>query len=379
MTTKNPPDSKLLPALVSEGQVLAHVNGCLGVITLNRANARNALSLAMIRDMTQLLHHWSRTPQVQAVLIMGAGFEGKAPVFCAGGDIRFFHQAALSGDPALEDFFTEEYELNYLIHTYTKPYIALMDGVVMGGGMGISKGAKLRVLSERSRLAMPETLIGLFPDVGGGWFLSQCPGRVGEWLALTGASIGAGDAIAFDLGDVFVPSSAWPDMLRALLQDTQTSAEHVVATVMSHADLAPAADHSLDLRANIDKHFAGATLSDISASLAAAQDDWSAKTLASLRKCSPVMLAVSLEQVRRARNLNLAEDLRMERDLVHHCFHLREGAASETVEGIRALVIDKDHQPRWNPSRIEDVSPAMVAAFFESPWTPQNHPLRDLK
>ncbi len=379
MAMTNPLDSTLLPDLVSAGQVLAHVNGCLGVITLNRAQARNALSLAMIRDITRLLHHWTRTPQVQAVLIMGAGREGKAPAFCAGGDIRFFHQAALSGDPTLDDFFTEEYELNHLIHSYTKPYIALMDGVVMGGGMGISKGAKLRVLSERSRLAMPETQIGLFPDVGGGWFLSQCPGRVGEWLALTGASIGAGDAIAFDLGDVFVPSCAWPDMLQALLHDPQTSAERVVATVMSHADLAPAADHSLALRASIDQHFAGATLGDICASLAAAPDDWSASTLATLRKHSPLMLAVTLEQVRRARGMNLAEDLRMERDLVHHCFHLRTGAASETVEGIRALVIDKDRQPRWNPPRIEDVSPAMVAAFFESPWTPQNHPLRDLK
>ena len=379
MAMTNQTEPKLLPALVSDGQVLAHVNGCLGVITLNRAQARNALSLAMIRDITRLLHHWTRTPEVQAVLILGAGLEGKAPAFCAGGDIRFFHKAALSGDPTLEDFFTEEYELNYLIHSYTKPYIALMDGVVMGGGMGISKGAKLRVLSERSRLAMPETQIGLFPDVGGGWFLSQCPGRVGEWLALTGASIGAGDAIAFDLGDVFVPSCAWPDMLRALLHDPQTSAERVVATVMSHAELAPAADHSLALRASIDQHFAGATLGDICASLAAAPDDWSATTLATLRKHSPLMLAVTLEQVRRARSMNLAEDLHMERDLVYHCFHLRTGAASETVEGIRALVIDKDRQPRWNPPRIEDVSPAMVAAFFESPWTPQNHPLRDLK
>lgn len=381
MAVANPlnPHSKPLPTLVSEGQVLAHLNGCLGVITLNRANALNALSLAMIRDITQLLRHWASTPEVQAVVILGAGREGKAPAFCAGGDIRFFHQAALAGDPALEAFFTEEYALNHLIHGYTKPYIALMDGVVMGGGMGISNGARLRVLSEHSRLAMPETQIGLFPDVGGGWFLGQCPGHVGEWLALTGNSIGAGDAIAFGLGDVYVPASAWTDMLRALLRDAQPSAEHVVAAVMSHADLAPTGEVSDGLRASIDKHFSAPTVSDIAASLAMAADAWSAQTLAALRKRSPLMLAVTLEQVRRARKMSLADDLRMERDLVHRCFHLRPGAASETVEGIRALALDKDHQPRWNPPRIEDVSSAMVVPFFDSPWTPQNHPLRDLK
>ncbi|MBT9457498.1 MAG: enoyl-CoA hydratase/isomerase family protein [Burkholderiaceae bacterium] len=370
--------SASIPALISDGQVLASVNGCLGVITLNRANALNALSLAMIRDITALLKHWAQAPQIQAVVVLGAGREGKPPAFCAGGDIRFFHQAAMAGDTALEDFFTEEYALNYAVHNFAKPYIALMDGVVMGGGMGISQGAKLRVLNERSKLAMPETNIGLFPDVGGGWFLGQCPGRTGEWLALTGAAIGAGDAIALDLGDVFVPASAWTAMLDDLLRGDQPSAEHVVATVMSHAELAPAAEQPSH-RAAIDKHFAAPSLVEIMASLAVADDEWSAHTLAILNKRSPLMMAVTLEQLKRARKLSLADDLRMERDLVHRCFHLRPGAASETVEGIRALAVDKDHAPRWNPARVEDVSAAMVAAFFDSPWTPDTHPLRELK
>jgi len=370
--------ASLIPALISDGQVLATVNGCLGVITLNRANALNALSLAMIRDITALLKHWAQAPQIQAVVVLGAGREGKPPAFCAGGDIRFFHQAALAGDAALEDFFTEEYALNYAVHNFAKPYIALMDGVVMGGGMGISQGAKLRVLNERSRLAMPETNIGLFPDVGGGWFLGQCPGRTGEWLALTGAAIGAGDAIALDLGDVFVPASAWTAMLDDLLKGDQPSAEHVVATVMSHAELAPAAEQPSH-RVAIDKHFAAPSLPEIMASLAAAGDEWSAHTLATLNKRSPLMMAVTLEQLKRARKLSLADDLRMERDLVHRCFHLRPGADSETVEGIRALAVDKDHTPRWNPARVEDVSAEMVAAFFDSPWTPDTHPLRGLK
>lgn len=371
----------LIPPLQSEGQILAEVNGCLGLITLNRANALNALSLAMIRDLTVLLKAWAAAPAIEAVVILGAGREGKPAAFCAGGDIRFFHQAALAGSDdeksALEAFFTEEYALNHLIHHYPKPYIALMEGVVMGGGMGISQGAKLRVLTEHSKLAMPETNIGLFPDVGGGWFLAQCPGHSGEWLALTGHAIGAGDAIALGLGDVFVRSSELPGVIEAMRRGEQSSAEHVVATVMERVDLAAPAD-DLELRRRIELHFSKPTVLDICESLQAADDDWSRQTLATLRKRSPLMLAVTLEQVRRARTMSLAEDLRMERDLVHRAFHLRPGAASETVEGIRALAVDKDHSPRWNPARIEDVTPAMVARFFESPWANAEHPLRGL-
>lgn len=372
----------MIPALHSEGQILAEVNGCLGLITLNRANALNALSLAMIRDITTLLRSWAADPRIEAVTVLGAGREGKPAAFCAGGDIRFFHRAALSGQAeqlqALEDFFTEEYALNHLIHHYPKPYIALMDGVVMGGGMGISQGARLRVLTEHSKLAMPETHIGLFPDVGGGWFLGQCPGHVGEWLALSGQPLGAGDAIELGLGDVFVQAAALPALIEALRHGEQPSAEHVVATVMERVDLAPAPDH-MRLRGRIDRHFGQADLPAILASLAADEDDWARATHAALLKRSPLMLAVTLEQLRRARRLSLAEDLRMERDLVHRCFHLRPGAASETVEGIRALAVDKDHAPRWNPASVAELTREQVLAYFDSPWTPEQHPLRELR
>ena len=367
----------LIPTLSADGQILAEVNGCLGLITLNRPQALNALSLAMIRDMTALLRHWAESPQIEAVAVLGAPREGKAPAFCAGGDIRFFHQAAHAGDSALEEFFTEEYRLNHLIHGYPKPYIALMDGIVMGGGMGISQGAKLRVLSERSKLAMPETGIGLFPDVGGGYFLAQCPGHVGEWLALTGQSIAAGDAIEWGLGDVYVPASQWADLVQALRATPQPSAEHVVATVMERADLAPAADPKAAAE-RIDRHFGGSTLTSILDSLAAVDDDWARQTRDILLQRSPTMLAVTLELVRRGRKLGLAEDLRLERDLVHHAFHLRGAARSETVEGIRALAVDKDHAPRWSPATVAEIDPAEVAAFFVSPWAADVHPLRDL-
>lgn len=367
----------LIPPLGAEGQILADVNGCLGLITLNRPQALNALSLAMIRDMTALLKHWAGRPEIQAVAVLGAGREGKPPAFCAGGDIRFFHQAAHAGDPALEDFFTEEYRLNHLIHAFPKPYVALMDGIVMGGGMGISQGARLRVLSERSRLAMPETAIGLFPDVGGGWFLAQCPGHVGEWLALTGHAISAGDAIEWGLGDVFVRAEQWQALVDDLRQGDQPSAEHVVATVMERADLAPLSAPKATME-RIDRHFGQPTLPAILASLAAVDDDWARDTRATLLERSPTMMAVTLELVRRGRRLGLADDLRLERDLVHHAFHLRGAARSETVEGVRALAVDKDHAPRWQPASVAEVDAAEVAAFFVSPWAPAEHPLRNL-
>lgn len=357
--------------------VVAEVRGNLGVITLNRPQALNALSLAMVRDITSALLRWRDDATVAAVLLRGAGREGKPPAFCAGGDIRFFHQAALADDPALEDFFTEEYALNHLIHSYAKPTIALMDGITMGGGMGLAQGARLRVVTEHSRLAMPETNIGLFPDVGAGWFLARCPGRVGEFLALTGQVLGAGDAIHFGLADVYLESALLPALVEALADQPIETAAQALASVKARAQTPPAAALAAQ-RALIDAHFAHPHALDVLNALAASDSTFARQTAADLRKRSPLMLAVTLEQVRRARSMTLADELRMERNMVHHCFHQRPGAAGETVEGIRALAIDKDQQPRWNPARLEDVQPEQVAAFFANPWSPDVHPLRAL-
>ncbi len=358
-------------------EVLAERRGALGIITLNRPQALNALSLAMVRDITAALMAWQSDDAVQAVLLRGAGREGKAPAFCAGGDIRFFHRAALAGDPRLEDFFTEEYRLNHLIHSYGKPTLVLMDGVTMGGGMGLAQGCTLRIVTEHSKVAMPETHIGLFPDVGGGWFLARCPGRLGEYLALTGQVLGAADAMAAGLADVYLPSGELDGLVDALA-GVAGPGEAFVAAARARAQ-APAAG-SLDThRAEIDRHFALDTVAAIAASLASQPAPWADETLHALRQRSPLMMAVTLEQVRRARSMSLADELRMERDMVRHCFHLRPGAASETVEGIRALAVDKDHQPRWQPAAIEDVDAVQVAPFFESPWPAHAHPLRDLR
>lgn len=378
----------------SENFVVLEERGHAGLITLNRPKALNALSLGMIRDITRALLGWKDAAHIKLVAIRGTGKQADGSfspfgAFCAGGDIRFFHQAALAGDPALEDFFTEEYSLNHLIHTYPKPYVVFMDGINMGGGMGISGhgGANsLRIATERLKMAMPETNIGLFPDVGGGWFLSRCmnsqPG-VGEYLALTGQMLHAQDALDVGLADVALSSQSL-----AALWDALPTAPAKVADLPSWIathSIAISADSTraiFDHRLKIEAVFSAPSLSEIMARLAADADEWAQHTAAALRKRSPLMLAVTLELVRRARAMPLADELRLERDLVRHCFHTRHlqrsGAATETVEGIRALAVDKDNAPKWNPARIEDVTPEMVMPFFESPWPAQAHPLSHL-
>ena len=368
---------------LKSGDVLSERRGNVGFITLNRPKALNALSLPMVRELILTLRAWRDDPAVMAVAIRGTNKAGRPGTpeslfggFCAGGDIRFFHQAALAGDAALDDFFTEEYTLNHLIQTYPKPYIAFMDGVVMGGGMGISQGATARIVTEHTRMAMPETNIGLFPDVGGGFFLSRCPGHVGEYLALTGEVIGANAAIGYGLADVKVEAAQLPALWESLANQPFASiaeAEQWVAT-----ELIAQSDRTLWATDHIDVYFSLLRVKHIVDALEASSDAWALKTAANLRKRSPLMLHVTLEQVRRARGMSLADDLRMERDMVHQCFHLRPGAQSETVEGIRALAVDKDYTPQWKPARIEDVKPGMADAFFTSPWTAETHPLRQL-
>jgi enoyl-CoA hydratase/carnithine racemase len=368
----------------TRAEVLLERHGNAGLITLNRPKALNALSLPMIRDLSAALLAWRDDPAVHVVAIRGTNKKGQpgAPEslfggFCAGGDIRFFHRAALTDDSALEDFFTEEYALNHLIHTYPKPYIAFMDGVVMGGGMGISQGARVRIVTEHTRMAMPDTNIGLFPDVGGGYFLGRCPGHAGEYLALTGEVIGADEALAYGLADIKVDAARLPALWEAL--GVQAFGSVAAAEAWIAAQWTTGHTQPVKADSRIDSYFSLLRVKHIVDALEASPDPWAAKTAATLRKRSPLMLHVTLEQIRRARGMSLADDLRMERDMVHHCFHLRPGAASETVEGIRALAVDKDYKPQWNPARIEDVKPGMADAFFASPWTPEAHPLRGLK
>jgi enoyl-CoA hydratase/carnithine racemase len=367
-----------MKTLVAE--VVTEVRGQTGFITLNRPAALNALNLSMIRALTACLLAWRDDPQVKAVAIRGSNKAGPFGAFCAGGDIRFFHQALLSGDPTPEDFFTEEYTLNHLIHSYPKPYIAFMDGVVMGGGMGISQGASHRLVSARTKMAMPETTIGLFPDVGGGYFLSRCPGHAGEYLALTGTTLGAHDAVALGLADVCVDVEQLQQIWDALAE-IDPNDQTILDTTIAMFSVANCTNSTL-ATGQIDTYFSKNSVAEIVSALEADAGEWAQHTAAQLRQRSPLMLHVAFEQIRRARTLSIADDLRMERDMVRHCFfprHLgRRGQQTETAEGIRALVIDKDNAPQWQPGRIEDVTPEMVLPFFESPWMAHCHPLRGL-
>ena len=372
------------PVTDASSQVIAERQGNAGLITLNRPKALNAISLSMVRDITAALQSFQTDPAVQVVAIRGSNKLGKPGTpeslfggFCAGGDIRYFHQAALAGDTSLDDFFTEEYQLNHLIHHYSKPFIAFMDGVVMGGGMGLSQGASLRIVTEHTRMAMPETNIGLFPDVGGGYFLSRCPGHVGEYLALTGEVISAGQALQYGLADVQLEAARLPALWAALTAETFANRQQVEAWMATNMGTQNKDEIKPDPR--IDAVFSLLRVKHMVDALEKAKDDrWAQKIATVLRKRSPLMLHVTLEQIRRARQMNLADNLRMERDMVHHCFYDRPGTASETVEGIRALAVDKDYTPQWNPARIEDVKPGMADAFFVSPWAPEAHPLHEL-
>jgi enoyl-CoA hydratase/carnithine racemase len=360
-------------------EVKCKIEGHTGYISLNRPKALNALSLPMIRVLMAQLLAWQDDTTVKQVAIRGMskptaeGLDVPFGNFSSGGDIRFFHQAIQTGNPALEDFFTEEYALNHLIANYPKPYIAFMDGLVFGGGMGISQGASHRIVTERTKMAMPETGIGLFPDVGGGYFLSRCPGFVGEYLALTGVQIGANEAVAYGLADVKVNADSLPTLWESL--ESQSIAEIATNNIATQATNTPT-------KGIIDAVFSQSTVAQIMSTLETTNEPWALQTAATLRSRSPLMLHVVLEQIRRGRHLNLAQNLQMERSMVRHCFytaHLgRFGNACETVEGIRALAVDKDHQPRWNPSQISDVTNDMVAPFFESPWPDYTHPLAHL-
>ena len=364
-------------------EINTSVTANLGSITLNRPKALNALSLEMIQTLTEVLENWRDDPEVQAVTIRGSDKSGPFGAFCGGGDIRFFHRASCAGDTALDDFFTAEYRLNYLIYSYPKPYIAFMDGIVMGGGMGLSQGASIRIVTERTKMAMPETNIGLFPDVGAGFFLSRCPGFSGEYLALTGQLLVAGDALAVGLADYCARSDElnthWHCLSDPSLGNMPQRLEHLK---MRLAETAPESSKPAWLQQPVNSIFALDTVSAIFDRLRNIGSDWAAETLNNLQKRSPLMLHVTLQQIRRGRKLTLEDDLRMERDLVQHCFYTRHlarsGITSETVEGIRALAIDKDHTPIWNPKNIAEVSDQMVAPFFDSPWSPTEHPLADL-
>ncbi|KVZ45817.1 enoyl-CoA hydratase/isomerase family protein [Burkholderia ubonensis] len=375
-----------IPVASDQPDVRAYVANRIGFLELNRPKALNALSVGMIRTLHAALDTWRDDPEVVAVVV----YSPHARAFCAGGDVRFFHDAWQRGDrDAVDTFFIDEYSLNHAIFTYPKPYIALMHGVVMGGGMGISQAARhtggLRVVTDSTKMAMPETRIGLFPDVGMSWFLARTPGAIGRYLAVTGATLDAAGALYAQLADVYVPDAALPALLDALRLerfDSGAQAVECVAAAAAAHKVVPTPDTSAlaDARAGIDRHFAQPDLVATLASLDAEQDcaavdGWVEKAAHAMRsQLSPLSMAVSLEVVERARGATMADCLRRDLDLTRSTF-----ARGDVIEGVRALIVDKDQQPAWRFKSIADVDRADVLAMFDSPWTPDTHPLRNLR
>lgn len=365
-------------------EVHTQVRGNVGFITLNRPQALNALSLPMIRSLLTTIRQWQADSTIVAVAMRGNSKTGAFGNFCAGGDIRFLYHQSLENSPQIDDFFTEQYAVDYILHHLGKPYIAFMDGLVMGGGMGLAQGASHRIVTERSQLAMPETRIGFFPDVGGGYFLSRCPGYVGQWLALTGQSVYGADALAIGWADYYLPSAQQADIWQQLGNLSCTSSEAITQWLLDNLpkaiETSPTMRHSIQQAHNF---FASDNVPDIMQQLTqAASSTWAQQALRSLQYNSPLMLHVVLEQVRSARHLSLRDNILRERSMAHHCFapqHLqRDIATSEVIEGIRALIIDKDHTPNWQPKHIKSVSHKMVAGFFADVWAPDAHPMLPL-
>ena len=341
-------------------------DGGVAPVTLNRPQQLNAFTLGMYRRFDPMLRQWAEDPAVHAVLIRGA--EGRA--FCAGGDIRAICEAGsgIAGDPALTSrFFWEEYELIRRIHRYKKPYVAIIDGITMGGGAGVSVNGAWRIATERTMLAMPETGIGLFPDVGATRFLHFAPGHVGRYLALTGARLGPADALYCGFATHFVPRERVPVLVGALggmaWRAGKEPAQIEATLAAHHAD--PDEPPLARRRAAIDRCFAGETVEAILDALAreaaggGPDAAWAAETGAGLLTKSPTSLKVTLRQLIAGRGYDIEAALTLEYRLTQHFMR-----GHDFYEGVRAALVDKDQQPRWDPPSLAEVTDAMVDAYF---------------
>ncbi|MGD2134045.1 MAG: enoyl-CoA hydratase/isomerase family protein [Maricaulaceae bacterium] len=342
--------------MTEEPSVIARVVGDVGRLTLNRPKALNALDAPMIGALTEALLEWRDQPRVRAVVVDGAGERA----FCAGGDIRLLWESGRAGDDRAESFWRAEYRLNQLIARYRKPYVALIDGVTMGGGVGLSVYGGFRVAGDRTLFAMPETGIGYFPDVGGRWFLPRLPGAAGTWMGLTGARLKAADALALGLATHYVPTDRTADLIAALeaaeLDEDGGAVEATIAAFAADPGEAPFAA----AREVIDRTFASARVEDIFAALEREGTDWAAAQLDALKTKSPTSLVATRRALAEGARMTLEEALRA--DLALSVAFLDPG--SDFYEGVRAVIVDKDGAPAWNPERLEDVDPERIDGLF---------------
>ncbi len=331
--------------------VLFEKRGRAGLITLNRPKALNALTLDMVHAMRAKLDEWCTDAAFELVVIRGAGERA----FCAGGDIRALHDSGKAGTPYAIDFYAHEYRLNRLIKRYPKPYIALINGIVMGGGVGVSVHGQYRVAGEGCVFAMPETGIGLFPDVGGTYFLPRCPGEVGMYLGLTGARLDVMDAKHAGIATHIVPAAQHEALIAALGEGANP-----LERTLSRFAVAPDNKSKIaGLQAPIDRHFARGSVEAIVASLEADSSLFAAETLKALRTKSPTSLKVTYRQIREGRALGFEECMRLEFRLTNRFMR-----GHDFYEGVRAVILEKDNASKWNPPTLEGVKTADVDAYF---------------
>jgi enoyl-CoA hydratase len=338
---------------VSEKPVLASIAGRSGRIVLNRPEAINALNTEMVGLIQDALNDWRHDPRVQTIVLTGAGERG----LCAGGDIVSIYADTISDEPAettaSAEFWRDEYTMNAAIAGYPLPFVAVMDGIVLGGGVGVSAHASHRIVTERSSVAMPETSIGFAPDVGGTWLLSHSPGELGTHVALTAGTVGAGDAITLGLADRYVPTSSLPGLIEAL------ATQDADAAIAAVAEPAPASE----LRTHqswIDDCYAHDDVTSIIDALRAHPEPEAKRAADLIERRSPTAVATALRALRAARTMTLAQALRQELRMV-----VRFLDTPDFAEGVRAAVIDKDRRPRWSPASLAEVTDADVDRFFE--------------
>lgn len=329
--------------------VLFSIDGGVVEITLNRPEALNALTLEMAQTLYERLSAWAADPAVRAVVVRGAGDRA----FCAGGDIRALYDAKQAGGSLTQEFFANEYRLNHLVFHYPKPYVALIDGIAMGGGVGLSVHAGTRIASEATMFAMPETGIGLFPDVGGSYFLPRCPGAIGLYLALTGARLRAADCLYAGIADHYM-ETANHDALIARLRGGD-SIETAVAALASDPGPAPLDD----MRDAIDRSFSADSVEAVLAALQAEESEFSAKTLKTMAGKSPSSQKIAFRQLQEGAAKDFDACMVMEYRLSQHLM-----AAHDFFEGVRALIVDKDNAPQWRPDTLAAIDDAAVEAYF---------------
>lgn len=347
---------------MSTQDVLTRIEGRVGRITLNRPQALHALTQEMCQAMTDALLAWRDDPAVALVLFDHSGERG----FCAGGDIRMLAESGAGDGKAAREFFFVEYRLNHLLFDYPKPVVVIMDGVTMGGGVGLAMPAQYRVATERTTFAMPETGIGLFPDVGGGWFLPRMPGHIGVWLALTGARIKAADCELTGVATDFVESAKIADLKAAIVADP-AALDGVLTEYEGDAGRPPLAQHQDE----IEKFFGADTLEEIIARLEAAGTEWAAEQLKVMATKSPQTMKVALRQLRLGGKMEtFAENMRME-----YRIGARVVQRHDFIEGVRAVIVEKDHAPKWNPPTPAGVTETLLDGIFAplpstEEWTP---------